>query len=66
MENCVDFVNDYIEESWKYHEDDTLLRVYIDGYPEDNTKSGTVIATVSLTRRKDLVVDWHRNDYRLT
>lgn len=65
MENCVDFVNDYIEESWKYHEDDTLLRVYIDGYPEDNTKSGTVIATVSLTRRKDLVVDWHRNDYRL-
>ncbi|WP_270368267.1 hypothetical protein [Eubacterium ramulus] len=65
MENCVDFVNDYIEESWKYHEDDTLLRVYIDGYPEDNTKSGTVIAIVSLTRRKDLVVDWHRNDYRL-
>lgn len=65
MENCVDFVNDYIEESWKYHEDDTLLRVYIDGYPKDNTKSGTVIATVSLTRRKDLVVDWHRNDYRL-
>lgn len=65
MENCVDFVNDYIEESWEYHEDDTLLRVYIDGYPEDNTKSGTVIATVSLTRRKDLVVDWHRNDYRL-
>lgn len=65
MENCVDFVNDYIEESWEYHEDDTLFRVYIDGYPEDNTKSGTVIATVSLTRRKDLVVDWHRNDYRL-
>lgn len=65
MENCVDFVNDYIEESWKYHEDDTLLRVCIDGYPEDNTKSGTVIVTVSLTRRKDLVVDWHQNDYRL-
>ena len=65
MEKYVDFVNDYTEETWKCQEDDTLLRVYIDGYPEDDTKSGTVIATVSLTRRKDLVVDWHRNDYRL-
>ena len=65
MEKYVDFVNDYTEATWMYHEDDTLLRVCIDGYPEDDTKSGTVIATVSLTRRKDLVVDWHRNDYRL-
>lgn len=62
---CVDFTNEYVEESWKNQEDDALLKVNIDGYPADETKEGTVIAKVILTKHKDVVVDWHRNDYRL-
>lgn len=61
----VDFTNEYVEESWKNQEDDTLLKVNIDGYPADETKEGAVIAKVILTKHKDVVVDWYRNDYRL-
>ena len=56
----VDFTNEYVEESWKNQEDDALLKVNIDGYPADETKEGTVIAKVILTKHKDVVVDWYR------
>lgn len=46
-------------------DDDALARIYIDGYPLDEAKDGTVIATVTLSKSRDIIVDWHHNAYRL-
>ena len=39
--------------------------VTIDGYPTDEDKEGTVIVVIYKTPHNDIVIDWHRNDYRL-
>ena len=38
---------------------------YIDGYPADQDKDGTVICTVWLTAEKKFIVNWHHNGYRM-
>ena len=39
-------------------------RIYIDGFPEDENKGGSVVATVTITSHGDIVIDWHHNGYR--
>lgn len=45
--------------------EDVLMSISIDGFPEDDSKSGEVIAKVWLTKHRDIVVDWHNNMYRM-
>jgi len=45
--------------------DDAVMKCYVDGYPADEEASGTVIATVTLTKHGDTVIDWHHNGYRM-
>lgn len=61
----VDIVMNYIEEC-NCIDDDCLYKYYIDGYPTyDIDVDGFVIATVSVTRHGDVVVDWRNNSFRL-
>lgn len=63
----VSFENTFIEDYGRtiQTDDDSLARIYIDGYPLDQAKDGTVIATVTLSKSRDIIVDWHYNAYRL-
>ncbi len=45
--------------------DDAVVKYYIDGYPAGEDLPGSVIAVVTMTRRGDIVIDWHHNGYRL-
>lgn len=45
--------------------EDVLASISIDGFPEDPNESGEVIATVWITKHKDIVVNWHNNAYRM-
>lgn len=47
------------------NKDAALACAYIDGYPLDESREGTVICTVWLTTEKKFIVDWHHNGYRL-
>lgn len=55
---------DYTVEPNKDSED-ALASIFIDGFPEDENESGEVVATVWITKHKDIVVDWHNNMYRM-
>ena len=46
-------------------EEDAFSCVSIDGHPEDENKSGEVVARVWITKRGDIVVDWHNNGCRM-
>lgn len=62
--DLVSFEMAHVEDS-ACEDDDTVLRYFIDGYPAGEDAQGAVVATVSLTRSGDVVVDWHHNGYRL-
>lgn len=64
-ENYASFEMDHIEDNPSDFDDDTVVKYYVDGYPADETKFGSVVVTVALTRRGDIVVDWHHNGYRM-
>ena len=62
------FENSYLEDYTVVENrdsEDVLMSISIDGFPEDDNKSGEVIAKVWLTKHKDIVVDWHNNMYRM-
>ncbi len=57
------FENNYVVED-DHMEYDARKVVYIDGY-EDDKDEGEVVATVTLTKHDDIVVDWHLNYLRM-
>ena len=59
-EYCIDYTQEVITDN-----DDKLREIYIDGYPEDPNEEGTVIATVVLTKHRDLIINWHDNGYKM-
>ena len=63
MNKLVSFENTFIDDS--FEESDAVAICFIDGFPEDENASGTVIAQVILTKSHDIVVAWHENAYRL-
>ena len=57
---CVDYTHEFIND-----EGDKLREIFIDGYPEDPNESGGVVATVIMTKHRDVIIDWHDNGYRM-
>lgn len=62
----VSFEDTYVQTEVELASDnpDCFMSVTIDGYPADENEEGTVIAAVYITKRGDLVTDWHHNGYR--
>ena len=54
----------YFENTYMSVDDNGNDFITIDGYPEDDNAEGTVIAVVFCTPHKDIVVDYHHNEYR--
>lgn len=67
MEKLVSFENNFLQTQKELETDnpEVLACVTIDGFPEDENKSGRVVAVVYITLHGDIVVAWHDNAYSL-
>lgn len=67
LENkCNRFKNSFFEDGNVLTSDgDIYARISIDYIPDESEEEGYVIARVILTKKGDIVVDWHKNSYRL-
>ena len=66
MRKLVHFKNDYLETKENLQDEgDVFAKIFIDGYSADEDDEGEVVATVSITDRGDIVIDWHNNGYRM-
>ena len=62
-EQLVYFENSFVETNVE-DRDDTVSRITIDGYPSDPYAEGSVVVSLMLTKRGDIVYAWHLNAYR--
>ena len=61
----VSFENDFYETEadLQTRNPDAIAAITVDGYPEDESKSGSVVCRIWLTRHGDVIVDAHDATY---
>lgn len=64
--DLIDFENTYKQTDFTEIEGDLFEAITIDGYPDPEfSDQGTVVATVYITNKGDIVTGWHHNGYRM-
>lgn len=64
--DLIDFENTYKQTDFVTTDGDIFEAITIDGYPDPEfSEQGTVVATVYITNKGDIVTSWHHKGYRM-